>query len=429
MKNLLISSSLALAISASLATKAFAQTIAINGGKVVTNSDAGTMENTSILIENGRVRSFSTDETLSGDTVIDASSAWVTPGIFAAVSNLGLVEVGAEQNSNDSRPESDNATVRIRVADSYNPKTSSIAVSRAGGITHAAVVPGAKNDIFGGIGMLMSTNGSFESIVDEEAFIFVDYDSSSDSTGGTKAAAMSYLRSALSDARNYSTRFNGPDDGDTLRRADARALRPAIQGRIPLVVEADRAVDIVNILKLRDENPTMNILILGASEAWMVADRLAEAQVGVFIDPTENLPGSFDDTGSKLDSIKILHDAGVKTAVMSRTTTGSYSHNLRLLTQHAGNAVANGLSWEGAFTSITSTPAEMYGRPELGKILTGQNANLVVWDGDPLEAMSAPIAVIIDGEVQSLKSRQTELRDRYNPTRSDDVPYGYPTPE
>jgi imidazolonepropionase-like amidohydrolase len=395
---------------------AIAQTIAINGGKVVTNSDTGIMDDTHILIENGRVRSFSKDEALTADTVIDASSAWVTPGIFAAVSNLGLVEVGAERNSNDSRAENENATVRIRAVDSYNPKTSSIAVSRAGGVTHAAVIPGASNDIFGGIGMLMSTDGSFDSIVEAEAFIFVDYASSSDMTGATKGAAMSYLRSALADARNYSTRFKGPDDGDALRRADARALRPAIQGRIPLILEADRAVDIVNLLKLKNENPSLNMLILGAAEAWMVADKLAEAQVGVFVDPTENLPSSFDQTGTRLDNIKLLQDAGVQTAIMSRTTTGSYAHNLRLLTQHAGNAVANGLSWDGAFKSISSTPAEMYGHAELGKILTGQKANLVVWDGDPLEAL------------QSLKSRQSELRDRYNPTRTDDVPYGYPTP-
>lgn len=427
MRNLLISTSLTFAMSALLSVPALAQTIAINGGKVVTNSDTGVLENTNILIENGRVKNFSND-ILSGDTVIDASSAWVTPGIFAAVSNLGLVEVGAERNSNDSKANNDNATVRIRAADSYNPKTSSIGVSRAGGITHAAVIPGASNDIFGGIGMLMSTDGSFESIVEDEAFIFVDYASSSDATGSTKGAAMSYLRSALSDARNYSTLFRGPDDGDTLRRADARALRPAIQGQIPLIIEADRAVDIVNLLQLKNDNPGMKMHILGAAEAWMVADKLATAQVGVFVDPTENLPGGFDQTASRLDNIKLLQDAGVQTAIMSRTTTGSYSHNLRLLTQHAGNAVANGLSWEGAFKSISSTPAEMYGRTDLGKIVTGQNANLVVWDGDPLEALSAPIAVIIDGKVQSLKSRQTELRDRYNPTRTDDVPYGYPTP-
>lgn len=428
MRNLLICTSLTIAMSALVSVPAIAQTIAINGGKIVTNSDTGILETTNILIENGRVKSFSQGEALSGDTVIDASSAWVTPGIFAAVSNLGLVEVGAERNSNDSRAENENASVRIRAADSYNPKTSSIAVSRAGGVTHAAVIPGASNDIFGGIGMLMSTDGTFESIVEDEAFIFVDYASSSDKTGGTKGAAMSYLRSALSDARNYSSRFKGPDDGDALRRADARSLRPATQGRIPLIIEADRAVDIVNLLKLKTENPSINMHILGAAEAWMVADKLATAQVGVFVDPTENLPGSFDQTGSRLDNIILLQDAGVQTAIMSRTTTGSYAHNLRLLTQHAGNAVANGLSWDGAFKSISSAPAEMYGHAELGKILTGRKANLVVWDGDPLEALSAPIAVIINGKVQSLKTRQSELRDRYNPTRSDDVPYGYPTP-
>jgi imidazolonepropionase-like amidohydrolase len=419
---------IALALIAISSTSALAQSIAINNGRIVTNGDSGILENTNLLIENGRVTTISGDAPFAGDTVLDDSDYWVTPGIFAPYSNIGLVEVSAESRSNDTKADTIDATVRIRAADSFNPKASNVAVSRAGGITTAAVYSGADTDIFGGIGMLVSTTGEFDSVLDEDAFFYVDYSKSSKKSGGTKGAAMAYLRSALDDARNYSTRFKSPDDGDTLRRADARALRPALQGRMPLIIKADRAVDMLNIIKLKGANPGLNITIIGAAEAWMITDQLVDAGVGVMVDPMKNLPSDFDQLGARLDNIQILKTAGVDTAIMAVSKTGSMAHNLRLLTQHAGNAVANGLSWDDAFKSISSVPAEMFGRTELGQILVGQTANLVVWDGDPLEAMSAPVAVIIDGELQSLKTRQSELRDRYNPTRSDDVPYGYPTP-
>jgi len=428
MNKLLKKSCLALVFTAFSATSALAQSVAINSGKVVTNTDAGIVENAGILIENGRISQITADQTFSADTVITTSGIWITPGVFAAVSNLGLVEVGAVKSSNNTRADKIDASVSIRAADSFNPNSSLVPISRGGGVIAAAVIPGSSSDLFGGIGSIVSTDGSYDSILEDEAFIFLNYSGSSEKTGETKGAAMAFLRSAVSDARNFSTRFKGPDDGDSLRRADARALRPAVQGRIPLIVAADRAVDLVNLAKIKGENPAMRMHIIGAAEGWMVADQLAAANIGVMVDPMENLPSDFDTLGSRVDNVQKLKDAGVQTAIMARSKTGAYAHNLKILTQHAGNAVANGLAWEDAFKSITSIPAEMYGFGELGELAVGQTANLVVWDGDPLEAMSAPIAVIIDGKMQSMQSRQTELRDRYNPTRTDDTPYGYPTP-
>jgi len=157
----------------------------------------------------------------------------------------------------------------------------------------------------------------------------------------------------------------------------------------------------------------------------MVSDELANANVAVVVDPLENLPSSFDQIATRLDNVKRLMDAGVTTAIMSQTATGGTAHNLRLITQHAGNAVAAGLTWEQAFEAITLTPAIMFGQPKLGQIRIGEKANLVVWDGDPLEATSAPVAIFIDGKLQSMESRQTKLRDRYNPAKDNKPAYGY----
>jgi imidazolonepropionase-like amidohydrolase len=84
--------------------------------------------------------------------------------------------------------------------------------------------------------------------------------------------------------------------------------------------------------------------------------------------------------------------------------------------QLAGNAVAAGLPWEAAFAAITSAPAEIFGLGRsLGRLERGMIADVVIWDGDPLEVMSAPVLVMIDGLETSLVSRQTRLRDRYAP--------------
>ena len=87
--------------------------------------------------------------------------------------------------------------------------------------------------------------------------------------------------------------------------------------------------------------------------------------------------------------------------------------------------MANGVSWADAMKAITQTPAALFGHAELGRIKVGDKANFVVWDGDPLEVTSAPVAVFIDGKLQKMESRQTKLRDRYNPSDTDKPPYGY----
>jgi len=425
MKNLLKTLALSTVITLIASTTAMAQSLVIKSQKIITNTGAGQIENGVLVIEDGKITSIDQNRDATGDKIIEGETLWVTPGLFAPFSTLGLVEVGAESRSNNINAADKEATVRIRAADSFNPKSSSIAVSRIGGVTHAAVVPDARSDIFGGQGMIVSTTGEFDSAVNTSAFIFIDYSGGSNITGGSKGAAMAFLRDALADAANYNTRFASPTDGDALHRADARALRMVLSGNRPLLISADQAVDILNIIDLKKSYPRIDIIIVGAAEGWMVAEQLAKANVGVMVDPLENLPYSFDRLGSRLDNVKLLMDAGVNTAIISRSATGGVAHNLRLAPQHAGNAVAVGLSWEQAFKAITLTPATMFGYPNLGQLQVGQNANLVIWNGDPLEVTSAVVAVIIDGKTQSMESRQTILRDRYNPTNTGDKMYGY----
>jgi len=424
MKQLLKTALYTTATAALFNATTLAQTIVIKTNKTVTNEGSGIREQGTILVKDGTIIGLATNADYKGDTIIEGNDYWATPGIFAPMSNLGLVEVDAERSTNNKNADGSQSTASIRAADSFNPKSTSVPISRLGGVTYAAISSNSSTDIFGGVGMIASTSGEFSSNIDDAAFVFVAYADGSDRTGGSKGAAMAYLRASLDDALNYNTRFKSPKDGDALRRADAKALRAVFNGS-PLIVGADRAVDMHNIIKLKKKYPQIDIIIVGAAEGWMIADELARANVPVIIDPIENLPYGFDSLGSRADNAKLLMDAGVETSFMSRSATGGGAQNLRLLPQHAGNAVANGVSWADAMKAITMTPASMFGLENLGRIKVGDKANFVVWDGDPLEVTSAPVAVFIDGKMQPMESRQTLLRDRYNPSIENKPDYGY----
>ena len=412
-------------VSLVLAPVALAGSTLIKSERIVTNTGKPVTDKNILVGEDGRLHFIAKSDTPADTETLEGGSYWVTPGLFAPYATLGLVEVSGEHTTNNINSSNKQASVHIRAADSFNPKSTTIAVTRLGGITHAAVFPGNGETLFGGIGAVVNTTGGFDSVEKPDAFVYINLSGRSNVTGETKGAALAFLRDALEDAAHYERRFKSPSDGNALRRADAKALRPVVAGRMKLFIDADQAIDIVNVLALRKDWPLLDMVIVGGAEAWMVADRLAAARVPVILDPMEDLPYSFDQIASRLDNAARLHKAGVEIAIMSRSGTGGGAHNLRLLPQHAGNAVTNGLDWDTAFAAITSVPASLFGQNGLGVLQDGEKANLVVWDGDPLEVTSAPVAIYIDGKRQSLVSRQTILRDRYHPKHKREKPYGY----
>ncbi|WP_417496759.1 amidohydrolase family protein [Maricaulis sp.] len=415
----------ALALGMVLAAPGFAQSYAVTNGRVVTNTDAGIVENGTVLVRDGDIVAVGSDVTIPvGTTVIDADGGWITPGIFAPVTQLGLIEVALEGSTNDASADESPYSVALDVADSFNPAGMHIASNRLGGITRAALYPSTGWNIFAGQGALIDTSGSSSSLFEEGSFVFADLSQSGAATaGGSRSAAWTYLDAAFADARGYPSRFSGDHEGDALNRYDAAALVPVVRGRIPLVMNLDRAADIRRALRFRAEHAPMQLIIQGGAEAWIVADELAAAGVPVLIDPIRNLPSSFDALGSTLEGAARLQQAGVTVAYTTESADGYF--NARLLTQHAGNAVGHGVPWDAAFRAITLTPAEVYGVGDrFGALAAGYTGDVVVWDGDPLEVMSAPVAMLINGEPTDMTSRETQLRDRYM-NITDETPFAY----
>jgi len=407
------------------AMPAAAQDYFISNAKLVTNTADGIIENADILIRAGKIAQIGTNLVAPADaSLVKADGKWVTSGLIAPFSQLGLVDVGAEDATNDVSSEHSHTSISELARDSFNPKAASIANTRRVGITHAVISPRAAGEsIFGGTGLVADLSGEYDSIKTEEAFIFVQLGAQGTSrSGGSRASTFRQLRAALDDAGAYPARFKGPEDGDALSRQDAAALFKAARGQMPLIIAADRASELLNIIALKKDYGRLDIIVLGAAEGWKVADELASAKIKVMVDPHDNLPDSFDKAEARLDNIVLLDAAGVDYAITNAGVLGVSKPVT--LTQHAGNAVGNGLAWDKAFAAITATPANWFGISN-GQVNSGGAATLVVWDGDPLNVTSAPTMIMIDGKTQSLKSRQTALRDRYNPVTNDTRPHKY----
>ena len=415
---LMKSLSIALLLSAA-ALPAAAQDMFISDAKVVSNTASGILENQDIIVRNGKITQIGTDLTApEGVEAIDANNRWITPGLIAPFSRLGLMDIGGEDVTNDTSSGESETSVSELASDSFNPKSVFIANTRRMGITHAVISPSAAgHSIFGGTGAVVNLSGEYDSVEKPRAFVFVQLgESGTQRAGGSRAAALQQFRAALDDAGAYPSRYDGPEDGDALSRQDASALFKASRGQMPFLISANRAQDMLNIIKLKKDYGSLDIIILGAAEAWKIADELAAADIKVMVDPHDNLPDSFDSVEARLDNVVLLDTAGVDYAITNASALGI--QRPATLAQHAGNAVGNGLDWEKAFAAISSTPAKWFGLGS-ASLSQGSDATLVVWDGDPLNVTSAPTNMFINGERQSLKSRQTALRDRYNPTSND----------
>lgn len=411
---------LAFAAALACAAPAAAETVLIQNGRVVTNTSAGIIENGDVLIVDGRISAVGPNIAApQGARVIDAAGKWVTPGAFAAMSELGLSEISGSGAPNDASIEGDLISAAADAARAFDPSVTAVAVTRMEGVTRAAIAPSETATMFSGQGALVSLSGTADSVFRPRAFMVLELgETGANRTGSSRAALWPALEAALRDAREYPSRYRSGQGGAVLDEIDAAALQPFARGQGLFLVHAESAADIRELLRFQQANRSLRFAIHGGAEAWQVADELAAARVPVILDPLSNLPDRFERLSARLDNALLLQNAGVLIAVAPAPGTVD-AHQARLSLQLAGNAVANGLPWDAAFASVTSGPADIFGvGGQLGRLQRGYLADVVVWDGDPLEVMSAPTAVFIEGQEQRLSSRQTRLRDRYNPARN-----------
>jgi imidazolonepropionase-like amidohydrolase len=372
------------------------------------------LKEASVVVENGKVtwvQAGAPGALPAGCRVVEGKGRVLTPGLMEAFSGLGLAEVLLEESTNDSGPwgEAAKEPIRaaLRAADGINPASALFPVARLGGVTLAAAVPAG--GLVSGQSALVATDGSVRR---SPLALHLNLDNTGrNAVSSSRSAVLERLRELLHDAREYGRRRADFEQnrmrGLSASRLDLEALQEALAGRLPVVVYATRAGDILAALRLAREYG-LKLLIAGGDEAWVVARELAAAKVPVLLQPTQNLPRDFDSLSSRLDSAALLSAAGVKVLF---STLGE-PHNARTLAQEAGNAVAWGLPHTEALRAITSNVAEAFGL-EGGRVAPGAPADLVLWNGDPLELSSRPLGMWLAGRQVPLVSRQQALFEKY----------------
>lgn len=436
-----------------LAFPAAAETVAIVNARIEPVSSAAIPSGT-LVIKDGKIAALGASvQVPAGARVIDAKGGVVTPGLIAPSSNLGASEIsGVRETRDDGTGNALSAAFDISYA--INPASTFLGLARDGGITSSAVTPvlsgsgggahehaddgvveemtaGAHGDgdppLFGGQAAFIRLKAGSPDIVEASKLaVTVSLgESGARSAGGSRGANLILIRSALEDARAFANRRAAFEQGATrdfgLSRLDLQALIPVVQGKTPLLIRVSRAADIRQALKLAADEK-IKIVLEGVEEGWMVAAEIAKAGVPVILDPQADLPDSFETLGSRLDNAARLHAAGVSVAI-----NGSRDfNNLRQERLNAGLAVANGLPYPAALAAVTLVPAKIWGQGDkVGSLEVGKIADVVVWNGDPLETTSWPTAVLVGGVEQPKDGRHQQLKARYAASDESGYPPAY----
>lgn len=438
---------------------ATAQTIAITGGNVAIGDGSEPIRGGTVLIREGRIVAAGPQVSVpAGATVIDATGKWVTPGLVAGFSRLGLADVDAVDGSNDISANGP-FSAALDIAPAVNPNAQPVAVNRADGVTRAIVAPAVGRSIFAGQGALIDTGADMNAVTRSRLFQYVELgEEGANEAGGSRASSHVLLRNALREASELS-RFASPIRGGgerprpgvpenptdpklltsdarrsedvLLTRFDAAALVPVLRGQQILMVHANRSTDLLQVIALKREFPKLRLVIVGADEGWMVADRIAEAGIPVIASALSNLPSTFESLAATQSNVGRMRQAGVKVAI--GTVDDDDPRMAFRARWYAGNLVglskipgAAGLAWGEALRMVTSAPADAVGLgSEIGSLQAGRRGDVVIWSGDPLDNASAAEVVLIDGVRQPLENRQSRLRDRYRDLQRRELPEAY----
>ena len=413
MRRLFHGSLAALLATMATAQVASAQSFAIINAHILTAGPVGEVANGTVVVRDGRIAAAGAGIAVpAGIKTIDAKGAYLTPGLIAVNTALGLIEVSSVDGTNDTKTHSVRICAAFDIRYGLNPASTLIPVARLGGITRAIVMPDYDDgnterdcSFAGKAAMISLGNGANMLFRPGIGMVLELGEDGAARVGGSRAAEFVLLRQVFDNIH----RRRGGESPAGLSQADMEALKPVASGAMPLIVIVHRAADIRQILQFaRDYH--IKIILSGAEEGWQVADEIAAARVPVLLNPTANIPTNFDMLGASLRNAAILRAAGVEIAIGGNDA----GYRVRDMRYNAGVAVSRGLPYAAGIEALTLGPARIFGvADQLGSIAPGKVADLVIWDGDPLEALTEPVAVFIEGREQPMTSRATELRDRY----------------
>jgi imidazolonepropionase-like amidohydrolase len=407
---------------------------AITGGKVHTVSGA-VIDGGTVVIQGGKITAVGKGVSVPGGAqVINARGMHVYPGVFDAVSQMGLVEVGQGAPGTVDASEIGDYNPQIVAAAAIHPSSEHIPVSRAAGVTHTVSVPGQGGGRIGGQASLINLNGwvTEDMLVKRSIAMAINWPSLGAGGGGggfggfgqqarrpfTEVKAeydrrVNELTDWLDRARHYAQALEKGSKEKYDRDLKLEALVPVIKGQLPVLVFANSDRDMKNAIEYC-EKQKLKLILAGGRQAWKIKDLLKQKNIPVILQETQALPQSEDEPYDKPYTTPAeLQAAGVKFAIAT-FAGGNSEVNSFGLPQEAGQAVAFGLPHEEAIKAITLYPAQFFGVGDmLGSIEPGKVANVIVTSGDLLELDTQVRYVFVAGQLTSLENKHTRLYEKY----------------
>ena len=390
-----------------LGTSAAAQDIAIKGEQVHTMAGPA-IENGVVVIDDGKIVAVGPATATAipdGFTVIEAKV--VTPGLVDARTVVGLAGYMNQSHDQDQLDQTAPLQPQLRAIDAYNPDERLVEWLRGFGVTtiHTGHGPGA---LVSGQTMIAKTAGrtADEAVIVEQAMVAANLGPAAlaerGKAPGTRAKQMAMLRQALIAAKQGDTaKPSGAKKGDDKADADkptsleTLVMRDVLARKVPLLITANRAQDIMSALRLKQEFG-IDVVLDGAAEAYLLTDQIKAAGVKVILHPPmARQYGEFENASFTTGAV--LRAAGIPFAYQSGYE--GYVPKTRVVLFEAGFAAANGLDWNDALASITIDAARMIGlESRVGSLEVGKDGDVALFDGDPFEYASHAVGVVIDGK-------------------------------
>ena len=404
-----------------------AQSLAIVHARAWTGTSNVAVDDATILVRKGKIVSIASGLAVpAGLEIVDAGGKVVTPGLFSGATQIGLLEVSGAEDTADEAVSAGKLGAAFDVAPAVNSNSLLVEQARSDGIIWALSYPSgsASPPFLGQAALLRLQDGQI--LQRRKAAVFVRIGGSAASNaGGSRAAEWTLLRRALDEAKMLKAGRLPPADDRLFNRIDLEALQAVITGTTPLAIQTDRSSDLREAIRLKRDYQ-LKLVLVGAVEAWTVADELARDRIPVILDPAADLPISFDALGARLDNAAILDRAGVPLGITATANYIDTNYNVGVMSrQAAGIGVANGLPYASAIRALTTGPASIWGASETGSIAPGKDADLLIWDDDPLEPSSAPAVTIVAGRQVSTVTREQQLAKRYSPQTDKTWPAAY----